>query len=802
MAKQIILDLDTLVDTVTSTNVNVVAANQSVADSAANAQAASDTVAAFDVTAAGKVTEVTDAKDAALVDIGASKDSALVEVGSASEASALSAGQAAASAVTASDNAGYAEISADAAADSVVAATAQAVIATDTVTAVSGFAADAAASVIEAEQAEQDAKLASTEAEQARESALGYLTAINVKYDEFDDRYLGPHAVNPTTDNDGQGILEGALYWNITDKAMQVYTGAAWVPVALAGGALIAVNNLSDLEDKATARTNLGVESSAELDVRDTANRNTDNHTDGTTNGVFTLADRTKLGTIETSATADQTASEIEVLYEGLANTNKYTDNEKVLVDGTTGLTTTATTLPTAVNEHQVKLEAIHQRHLDVGEPTGFINKVPLSRGKMELCTNGTTIHGLDYDGSYYTNESGKFALGTIYEENATERTHAIFPADGQTTYDFYVQGTKYEHDTLDKIQLTATAVRKAIYFNDSGVLEFTDTPDASTFRDYAVITVIYGNPTTGEKVVHADERHGCAMPGDTHFWLHSNMGTQYGGGLGINGLVAGSTQYTSIDSGKIQDEDLVKEIPVQLNTPFWHIDTDAWRGISDGLDLAYIPSGSTRPNYSHNNGDGTFTLTEMDNNDYIIMHFMATNDAQHPVVKVLGQNSYNSVADAQAAIETEAAGLTLGTLPSPEFRFIYSVILGDNGDLRLLSDGTTYLDLRETIITGSGNISGLTASHDNLLNRDSVDSHPASAVSYIGTLTDTAALDVKVAIDEISAKLNGVEANAKDDQLATEVPTDITGVLSENTVQLALEALQTEVNTINEGVW
>ena len=412
-----------------------------------------------------------------------------------------------------------------------------------------------------------------------------------------------------------------------------------------------------------------------------------------------------------------------------------------------------------------MKLEAIHQRHLDVGEPTGFINKKPLSRGKMELCTDGTTIHGIDYDGSYYTNTSGKFALGTIYEENATERTHAIFPADGQPTYDLYVQGTKYEHDTLKKIQLTATAVRKAIYFNDSGELEFTDTPDASTFRDYAVITVIYGNPTTGEKVVHADERHGCAQPGDTHFWLHRNAGTQYGGGLGINFAgstpqeVAGSTQYTSIDSGQIQDEDLVKNIPVQLNTPFWYIDTDAWRGVTDGLDLAYTTG--TRPNYSKNNGDGTFTLTEMGNNDYIIMHFMADNDAQHPVVKVLGQNTYNSVADAQAAIETEAAGLTLGALPSPEFKFLYSVIIDDVGGLRLLSDGSTYLDLRETLITGSGNISGLTTSHDNLLNRDSADSHPGDAISVVPN-----------------------------------------GNISNTQLQLVLEELQGKIDTINEGAW
>ena len=39
-----------------------------------------------------------------------------------------------------------------------------------------------------------------------------------------------------------------------------------------------------------------------------------------------------KLSSVETGATADQTASEIEALYEGIADTNKYTDAEKAKV--------------------------------------------------------------------------------------------------------------------------------------------------------------------------------------------------------------------------------------------------------------------------------------------------------------------------------------------------------------------------------------------------------------------------------------------------------------------------------------
>ena len=44
----------------------------------------------------------------------------------------------------------------------------------------------------------------------------------------FDDRYLGSKATAPTTDNDGDPLVEGMIYWNSTDKKFQVYDGVSW----------------------------------------------------------------------------------------------------------------------------------------------------------------------------------------------------------------------------------------------------------------------------------------------------------------------------------------------------------------------------------------------------------------------------------------------------------------------------------------------------------------------------------------------------------------------------------------------
>ena len=50
--------------------------------------------------------------------------------------------------------------------------------------------------------------------------------------DQFDDRYLGSKAIAPSVDNDGNALLEGALYWDSVSKQMMVWdaTNTVWLP--------------------------------------------------------------------------------------------------------------------------------------------------------------------------------------------------------------------------------------------------------------------------------------------------------------------------------------------------------------------------------------------------------------------------------------------------------------------------------------------------------------------------------------------------------------------------------------------
>jgi len=92
----------------------------------------------------------------------------------------------------------------------------------------------------------------------------------------------------------------------------------------------------SELADNSVASANIIDGTIVNADISDSAAIAGSKIAAATTSaaGSLSAADKTKLDSVETNATADQTAAEIKSAYEGNADTNAYTDAEKTKLSG------------------------------------------------------------------------------------------------------------------------------------------------------------------------------------------------------------------------------------------------------------------------------------------------------------------------------------------------------------------------------------------------------------------------------------------------------------------------------------
>ena len=239
-------------------------ASETAAETAESNASTSETNAATSATNAA-----TSATNAATSETNAatSETNASTSATSASTSAATATTQAT-SAATSAANAATSETNASTSAFN---ASSSAALATFNATSASTSAANAATSEANAGTSEANAATSETNAATSATAAASSATSAQASkdaalaaLDNFDDRYLGQKASDPTVDNDGDALISGALYFNSTDDVMKVYEGSLWVAAyASLSGALLSANNLSDLASAAVARTNLGLGTAA-----------------------------------------------------------------------------------------------------------------------------------------------------------------------------------------------------------------------------------------------------------------------------------------------------------------------------------------------------------------------------------------------------------------------------------------------------------------------------------------------------------------------------------------------------------
>jgi len=230
---------------------------------------------------------------------------------SSATSAASSATSASTSATTATTKASEASTSATSAATSATTATTKASEASTSATSASTSASTA---TTKASEASTSASNASTSATNAASSA----TSAAASYDSFDDRYLGAKSSDPTQDNDGATLIDGALYFNTTNNVMMVYDlgNTTWLRTTPTSSDQTAINtvnsNASNINTVAGQNANITTLAGISSDITAVAGISAD-----------VAAVENKLTEIE--AVADDLAeasSEIDLVAGSIANVN------------------------------------------------------------------------------------------------------------------------------------------------------------------------------------------------------------------------------------------------------------------------------------------------------------------------------------------------------------------------------------------------------------------------------------------------------------------------------------------------
>jgi hypothetical protein len=83
-------------------------------------------------------------------------------------------------------------------------------------------------------------------------------TAAAASADAFDDIYLGSKSSDPSTDNDGDALAAGMLYFNTSTDLLRVYTGSAWQNAAVDTTGFITLTGTQTLTNKTLTSPKIG----------------------------------------------------------------------------------------------------------------------------------------------------------------------------------------------------------------------------------------------------------------------------------------------------------------------------------------------------------------------------------------------------------------------------------------------------------------------------------------------------------------------------------------------------------------
>jgi len=133
-----------------------------------------------------------------------------------------------------------------------------------------------------------------TAAANSATAASNAQAAAEAALDTFDDRFLGVKSSNPSVDNDGNALADGAIYFDTTNNVMKVYDsgGSQWLQLTPTS------TNQANINTVAAANSNISTVASGITNINTVATN---------ISNVNTVA--SNIGTINTKATVEEATS-------------------------------------------------------------------------------------------------------------------------------------------------------------------------------------------------------------------------------------------------------------------------------------------------------------------------------------------------------------------------------------------------------------------------------------------------------------------------------------------------------------
>jgi hypothetical protein len=207
--------------------------------------------------------------------------------------------------------------------DAVSAATSATAAASSATTAGNSATASASSATASANSATTSGNSATASANSATASANS-ATAAAASADAFDDIYLGTKSSDPSTDNDGDALAAGMLYFNSTNDILRVYSGSAWQDAAISSTGVVTLTGTQTLTNKTLTSPKINE------DVAVTSTATELNLLDGSTAGaianskavIYSAAGQVNGTTLAIAGTAiTSTAAELNLLDDATVTT-------------------------------------------------------------------------------------------------------------------------------------------------------------------------------------------------------------------------------------------------------------------------------------------------------------------------------------------------------------------------------------------------------------------------------------------------------------------------------------------------